>query len=191
MSGSSVKIASTKVAATPKKGAAASSAKKEPKKTTNPIRPGAKKAGRPKAPRDSNGNIIKKGSYTYINRKPAPPKIRKQIPEGELLRAIALMGSLKNGELDLNQAIKGGSKENLSAETTAHRLESLERLHSWMEEIKNAPAQRFVTLQKKVSTLREEQRQILAQESETVRLQSLQSEIQSMEKELNHLNSDL
>lgn len=188
MSGSIVskKSVSLPVAKSPKKAIA----KKVSKSPTSSIATGSetgRRAGRPKAQRDIDGNIIKKCSYSYINRKPAPTKVRKQVPEGELLRAVALMGSLAAGEFEIDSVIQGDAGDIVV--TTAEKVASLEKLVNWMEELKSQPKQRFNTLQNKIKVLKEQQEDILATENETVRLTTLQTEIASMEQELNTMKT--
>lgn len=69
------------------------------------------------------------------------------------------------------------------------KLEGLEKLHKWMESMKNAPVKKFEALQKKIYVLKENQKQVVQKESEVVAIDALQSEIDNMERELAMMDS--
>lgn len=169
---------------------------------------GDRRPGRPKAARDENGKVIKKAVYTYVNRPRAKPRVKKQIPEGDLLKAIALMGSIGEEKIDegkFTAALNGGTPSTAAPPSPSNalelakaieeepdsvsKLEGLEKLHKWMESMKNAPVKKFEALQKKIYVLKENQKAVVQKESETVAIDALQTEIDNMERELAMMDS--
>lgn len=163
---------------------------------------GDRKPGRPKAARDENGKVIKKAVYSYINR----PRVKKpRVKEGDLLKAIALMGSIGDEKIDeqkftaaLNGTPSTAAPSSPGADIakiieddvdSVQKLEGLEKLHKWMESMKNAPVKKFEALQKKIYVLKENQKAVVAKESETVAIDALQTEIDNMERELAMMDS--
>lgn len=151
-----------------------------------------KRAGRPKAERDQYGRIIKKGNYSYINRKAADTREKRQVSEGDLLKCVTLIGSLDEKKLSIEDILhcdfpdrKGQSEHELEK----LKLESIDRLFHWVEYIKECPIARFNTLHEKVGILRAKQMEACkanVQKSEKL-VSSLEEEIESMEKELNSM----